>query len=87
MDVYFMFGAGVPAPGGFSGAGGGVPVPIGMELSAGVVPLSVVVLPLVDAPDGSIGGGVLEPPQATADEQATNKSAKVEVRFIAWSFS
>lgn len=76
----------MPAPGGLSGAGGGVPVPAGMELSAGVLPLSVVVLPVVEAPDGSIGGGGLEPPQATADKQPRVRSARVDVRVIGWSF-
>jgi hypothetical protein len=68
---HFVLAAGASAPGGLSGATGAL-------LSAGGVPLSGVVLPLVAEPDGSMGGGVLEPPQATAERQAMTTKLKLK---------
>jgi hypothetical protein len=70
-DDYLVFAAGVSAPGGLSGASGG-----GEALLSGGVPLSGVVLPLTDAPDGSVGGGALEPPHATEHTQPSRTTIK-----------
>lgn len=69
---HFVSEGGVLVLGGMSGGGLGA-----VLLSAGVVPLSGVVLPVVAAPVGSVGGG-LEPPQATATAQA--QRARVKAR-------
>lgn len=68
---YFVLAAGVSAPGGLSGDAGAL-------LSVGGVPLSGVVLPLVAEPEGSMGGGGLEPPHATAAKQPNKTKPKLK---------
>lgn len=85
LRSYFIFGAGVPAPGGLSGAvedgaEGGVE-----ELSSvGGLPLSGVVLPVVELPDGSVGGGV-EPPHAQSQMTDANERPEAIARFMVFS--